>query len=233
MPPGLVVKNGLNSSAIVVGVDAGAAIRDHELDVAFAVDLRAQHDLAARFRHLEHRIDAVAHQIEDDLLDLHRVGLHLRRLRRRLQQHAHAVVTRVGLRERQHVFEQAIRLDQLAPHLAILDEGAQAADHLAGTQRLRADLIERGLDLVLARRRLRDQPLTRLRIRRDRGQRLIHFVRDARRHLAHGRDAAEVRDAILHLARFVFGAAAIGDVVQRADLPQHAGRPAARVVCAM
>ena len=154
VPPGLVVKNGLNSSAIVAGIDAGAAVRDHELDVALAVDERAQHDLAARFRHFEHRVDAVADQVENDLLDLHRVGLHQRRLRRRLQQHAHAVVARVGLRERQHVFEQTVRLDQLAPHLAILDEGAQAADHFAGAQRLRADVIERGLDLVLARSRL-------------------------------------------------------------------------------
>ena len=64
------------------GVDADAAVGDHELDVAFAVDERAQHDLAPRFGHLDHRVDAVADQVENDLLDLHRVGLHLRRLRR-------------------------------------------------------------------------------------------------------------------------------------------------------
>ena len=74
----------------------------------------------------------------------------------------------------------------------------------------------------------RDQALTRLRIRRDRGERLIHFMRDARGHLAHRGDAAEVRDAILHLSRFVFGASTIGDVVQRADLAQHASVGIAR-----
>ena len=128
---------------------------------------------------------------------------------------------RIGLRQRLHVIEQAIRFDQLAPHLAILHERAQAADHFAGAQRLRADVLERGVDLALARIAAGDQALARLRVGRDRRERLIHLVRDAGRHLAHGRDAAEVRDAILHLPRFVLGTAPIGDVVQRADLAQR------------
>ena len=40
-----------------------------------------------------------------------------------------------------------------------------------------------------------------------------------------------MRDAILHLARFIFGATAIGDVVQRADLPQRAAVRRARRLC--
>jgi hypothetical protein len=129
----------------------------------------------------------------------------------------------VRLRQRHDVLEQTVRLDELATHLAVLHERAQTADDFARTQRLRADVLLGGLVG-------RDEPLTRLRVRRDRRQRLIHFVRDARGHLAHRRDATEMRDAILHLAYFVLGAAPVGDVVERPDLAQHASvRPTRRL----
>ena len=168
-------------------------------------------------------------RFNDDLLNLHRIRLHLRRLRRWLEAHAYAVVPRVRLRERQHVVEKAVGVDQLAPDLAILDERPQAPDDLAGAQRLRADLLERVRDAPRRRlRRWRDQSLTGLSVRGDRRERLVHFVCDARGHFAHRRDAAEVRDAILHLARFVFRSSPIGDVVERAHLSQHASVGAAR-----
>ncbi len=125
---------------------------------------------------------------------------------------------RVGLGERAQVLEQACAVDGLALHLAVLHEIAQAADHLAGAQRLRVDLLERSehvLDLVV---RLPDQALAGLRVGGDRRQRLVDLVGEARGHLAHGRQAAEVRQALLQHARLVLGAAPVGDVVDRADV---------------
>jgi hypothetical protein len=37
--------------------------------------VRSHDDLSLRLRHIDHRIDAVAHEIEDHLLNLDRVGL--------------------------------------------------------------------------------------------------------------------------------------------------------------
>lgn len=212
------------------GIHARAAISHHELDIAFAVDPRAQHDLALCFRNLLHRVDTVAHQVEDHLLHLHGIGLHLRHVSRWFQFDAHAVMTRVGLCQHLHIVEQPIGIHQLAAHFAILDETAQAANDFTGTQSLRADLLQRRVYFVLLNLAAGDQTLTGLRVGRNRRQRLIHFVGDARRHFAHRGDASEVRDAILHLSRFVFGATPIGNVVQRADLPQGA---AVRTACGL
>ena len=57
------------------GSYADTAIRDHELDIALGIELRAQDDLALCFGNLLHGIDTVAHQVQHDLLDLHGVSL--------------------------------------------------------------------------------------------------------------------------------------------------------------
>ena len=90
--------------------------------------------------------------------------------------------------------------------LAISSEEDDGRIYRWYAQRLRADLVEGGFDLRRAGVGLRDQPLAGLRVGRDRGQRLVDLVRDAGGHFTHGRDATEVRDAILHLTRFVFSA---------------------------
>ena len=134
--------------------------------------------------------------------------------------------------QRAQVLEQPVAVDRLALDLAILDEVAQPPDDLARAQRLRADLLERLEHVRVFAVRRAHEALAGLRVDRDRRQWLVDLVCDARGHLAHGRESAEVGEPLLQLTRLVLALAPVGDVVHRADVPQG---PAcgARVSCAM
>jgi hypothetical protein len=182
---------------------------------------RAAGRLAALLRGLDHRVDRVAHEVQDHLLELDRVGVDGRQIVLGLDAQAHAVQPRVRLGERAQVLEHAAAVHGLALDLAVLDEVPQAADHLAGPQRLGVDLVERRHDFVDLRLRQPQEPLAGLRIGRDGGQRLVDLVGEAGGHLAHRREPREMRQPVLQLARLVLGMPAIGDVVDRADVFQQ------------
>ena len=197
---------------------ARAAVRNGDLDLAVRVHARAQHHFPTVLGRLGHRVDRVAHEIQHHLLQLDRIGVDRRQRLLAFESQADVVQACVGLGQRAQVLEQARAVDRLALDLAVLDEVAQPPDHLAGPQRLRVDLLERGEHVAGVRLGLRHQALAGPCVGRDRGQRLVDLVREARGHLAHGREPAEVRQALLQHARVVLGAAPVGDVVDGADV---------------
>jgi hypothetical protein len=128
------------------------------------------------------------------------------------------VQPRVRFGQRAQIVQQSRAVDRLALDLAILDEISQAADDLAGPQRLGVDLRERRQHVGWIVLRKREHALAGLGVRGDRRQRLVDLVRQPRGHFAHGRETGEMREAFLQLPRQVLGMPAIGDVVDGADV---------------
>ena len=97
--------------------------------------------------------------------------------------------------------------------LLLVQQVAQAADDVAGAQRLGADGFDDRRAAPSRRPRARAQPARRPeRVVRDRAERLVDLVRQAGRHLAHRADAQHVRQLGLVLARLLLGALTVGDV---------------------
>src|SRR5580692_531464 len=88
-----------------------------------------------------HRIDGVAHQIEQNLLDLHLVGEHEIAAVVEIEAHAHALVLGADQRQGAGLLDQLLDILHPALGLAAGHEVAQPANDLAGAQRLVAGLV--------------------------------------------------------------------------------------------
>src|SRR6185437_1809630 len=77
-------------------------------------------------------------------------------------------------------------------------EAAQAAQDVARAHRLSGDLAHRRADVIEVGGRPAEEPVARLSVVRDRGERLIELVRDARRHLPDGREARHLQHPSMH-----------------------------------
>ena len=142
MPSRLVVTKGWNSCSAISGGDAGAGVGDADLDHVVRQQAAVMHQARAG-RTLGHRLDGVAHQVEQHLLDLHLVGQHQVGARIELEAHPHAVLLGADQRQRARLLDQLG--EALDPPLgfAARDEIAQPADDLAGAQRLLGGLVQR------------------------------------------------------------------------------------------
>jgi len=110
-------------------------------------------DLAALAR-LE-RLDGVAHQVEDDRLDLDLVDEHRRDVAVERKARPDRVLLRADEGERSRLLDDLVQLLDALLGLAGGDEGTQAADHLAGARRLRHRLLDHRIELVGDRAALR------------------------------------------------------------------------------
>ena len=102
-----------------------------------------------------HRLDGVAHQVEQHLLDLDLVGEHEVGARIELEAHADAVLLGADQRQRARLLDQLGEALDAPLALAAADEIAQAADDLAGAQRLLGGLVERVAQIAPSARRSR------------------------------------------------------------------------------
>ena len=133
MPWRFVVTNGWNSCSAISGRDSRSSIGDVDLDHP-AVRRRRYDEFAVLG--LLHRFDGVAHEVEQNLLNLHLVGEH--KLDRRIEgkAHAHAAVLGADQGKRARLLDEL--LDVLDPPLAFAarNEIPQPANDLARPQRL-------------------------------------------------------------------------------------------------
>ena len=120
-------------STIFLG-EARPAVADGDLDALLLEQGRGQHELAPLAR--RHRLERVADQIDEYLLDLNSIGERLRGLRVEAETHIDAVRSRAGQREggrlldeRNHAFDPSLRR-------AAAGEITQPADDLSGAQLL-------------------------------------------------------------------------------------------------
>ena len=221
VPAGLVVKNGSKIFCSTSPARPGPEIADRDLDVAGVGGPRGD-------AHFEGRavgfaaygigslsLERVVHQVHEHLLDLHAVDRDPGQRRREIEREPAVVHARVAREQRVHLADQLVDVLRLAPHVFVAHQRANAPDDLAGAQCLPGDLFQRAGDLRHVGRRQAQQARAGLRVVGDRRQRLVELVRDARGHLAHGREARNVVHALERAVRFAFGAPLVGDVLAR------------------
>src|SRR6266568_5471069 len=130
---------------------------------------------------LGHRLDAVANEVHQDLLDLHPVDIGQRSLRRELERGLDALLSGADEGERAGFLDDLIDRLRSPLGVALLGELAEMLDDIAGTVRLRCRLFE-----IFDRLRgvLQFDPAAAgLDIIGDRGERLIELVGERRAHL--------------------------------------------------
>src|SRR5579875_1546549 len=166
------------------GGDAGAGV-DHP-DFHRAAGVQRGSDLEFALLAALHRLDRIADQIDEDLLQLDFVDRHRRQLRGDLQSHSDAAVAHANQSKGAGFFDQlADRLD--APFaFAFAHKFTQSAHDFH-----RAPHLARGVGDRTGRPAAGvafdpcQQPVAHFEIIGRRGQRLIEFVRQSRSHLAH------------------------------------------------
>ena len=141
---------------------------------------------SSRVADVFHRLDGVAHQIEQDLLNLHLVGEHEIQPRRKREAHPHAPVLGADQRQRACLLDQLFYVLDAPLALAVGDEIAQPADDLAGAQRLIGRLVHGVANKACAFvGAIFQEPARSLHVIGDGRQRLVEFVGKGRGHLAH------------------------------------------------
>ena len=131
--------------------------------------------------------------------------------------HPHAVLLDADQRQRARFLDQLLQAFHPLVALAAGDEIAQAADDLAGAQRLFGRLVHRvahhargviGLSL--------QQPARAHHVVGDRRQRLVQLMRQRRGHLAHGAEARDVDQLGLQLLQPRLGLLPLAEVADEA-----------------
>ena len=163
------------------------------------------------------RLDGVAHQVEQHLLDLHLVGQHQVAARIELEADPDAVLLGADQRQRARLLDQLGEALDPPLALAAAHEIAQAADDLAGAQRLLGGLVERIAHhagaLVGA---LLEETARALQVVGDRRERLVELVGQRRGHFAHRRQPRDVDELGLQLLQARLGLLALGQVADEA-----------------
>src|SRR5262245_57060664 len=117
-----------------LGGNAGTGIFDRDRDHSIAGAFRRHEKLAPLY--LGHRLDGVAHQVEQDLLDLHLVGQDPIGARIELESHAYALLFGSDQGQRARLLDQLAEALDAPLALAAGNEIAQPPDNPPGTQRL-------------------------------------------------------------------------------------------------
>ena len=219
-----------------VGRHTGAGVDDAEGDPARVrlACAQRQHTLGRRGGSF-HRLDGVARQVEQHLLDHRAVAVHARHRGRRggqIDLDTRAGLARLQPHQRQHGFDQQVHRHGFLVLFAAAHKVVHALDDAAGALGLFGDAFQRlaqhGAALhwtgLVERRRLvasgRIQQVERARgVAGDRRQRLVELVAEQRGHLAHHGQARRGLQAVLLLARQFFDAALRTEV-------EHGAHPA-------
>ena len=136
---------------------AASAVHDRDLDIAIRPGPCSDGDQAPRRHGRTHRVHGVHHQVQQHLLQLHRIARHQRQA---LGQHRIGMdfaADQLAVQQPERRLEQLHEIDPLVPDLAFLEQAAQAIDHLGGAIVLRHDVVEDVLDLGRIEGEVREQ----------------------------------------------------------------------------
>ena len=215
IPWRFVVTNGWKSCAVISG-EIPAPVSETLISTMLSGTRRGRDDKFALVR-VFHGFNGVAHQIEQDLLNLHLVGKHEIGARVELEAHTHAFVLDADQRQRTCFLDELLHV--LHPPLAFAagDEIAQPADNLPARSACSAALS-------MASRRIADvfvgtvfqQPARSLHVVGDRRERLVELVRQRGRHLAHGGQSRDMNELGLQFLQPRLGLLALGEIADEA-----------------
>src|SRR4029450_8990423 len=121
---------------------ATSGIAHDQLDGGAGASDRLDRKLARRAVAGAHRLEPVANQVEDHLLELDGVDLHLERRVTEREAQRDALLARLDLGEVNRVADEHVQVRAPASRLGVADELADAAEDLAGPQRLVGDRVD-------------------------------------------------------------------------------------------
>ena len=176
-------------------------------------------------RRLRHRLERIAKQIDQDLLDLDPVHQHQIVLRIEIEAKPHALFAGAGQAER------AGLLDQLGEAFDRFSDSPRDTklrkppDDLAGADRLLGGAVQCAFDFrPVGIGAVGQQAARALHVIADRGQRLIEFVGKRRRHLAHRAQARNMDQFGLQFLQPRLGLLMFGQIADEAgEVARSAG----------
>ncbi len=161
---------------------------------------------------IAHRFDGVHNQIQDYLLQLDAIASNERQALCELCLQRDAIAQQLASCHPDDLEDRFVDVQLISPWRGLLDEGAYAADDLAGSIAVLDDRIE-GLPDLLEIRGLHGEPAqSGVGVGDHRGNRLVDFMGNRGRQLPHRRDAIGVRER--HL-RFAVSPLALAQVLLR------------------
>ena len=171
------------------------------------------------------RVEGIAQQVQQDLLDVHAVRAHRRESGLVLDLDANASPPPLVVHEREHLFDRLAEAEGLASALVLSHETAQPGEDLAGAGPLLGDPAERVLDQRGLRTPATHHAQASVGKAHDRRQRLVHLVHDPGAHLAELQQPRGVGRAFQPQPRPLLHLPALGEVADDTGEQPPAGKP--------
>ena len=150
---------------------------------------------------LGHGLQAIEHHVQDHLLELDPVAADDRQARGEVHRHRHVPEDHVVPHELRHFADDVVDVERQVLEGALLEQNPQSLDDLGRTLVVGHDVVEDLAQLLEIRRVGLQVLLGDFRVVENRRQGLVELVRQRRRQLAHGRDAADVRQLLTEPSR--------------------------------
>src|SRR5262249_17631119 len=123
--------------------DAAAAVRDGYNNCAAGVlDSSTNAQPALRSVAIGHRVTSVDHQIDQNLLKLHRIAGDGRQIRRELRIHGDLLIYEIGADQLQDIAYNFVYTERTLLHFAFFKPQAQPTDHFCGVLVFAYDVIK-------------------------------------------------------------------------------------------
>ena len=196
--------------------DAGVADRhQHSLVVRSP---RCDRELA-RPVHFLHGLDAVHDEVHHDLLQLHPIAHRLGQIGGQVRPDRYAVSHGFAAQQDDHLPDQVVHIHRRPFRCALLEEQENPADDFGRACSVLDDSHRRGTRLFDVRVVAAEPEHAGIGVGEGGSDRLIHFMRQRDRQLAHGGHPADVGEIRLRLTQGSFGLLALdGDARKMRDL---------------
>ena len=202
-----------------LGIDTDTRIMNANLDGGRVRPGRANLDPARAASRSQHGFGPVQQQVKDYLLQLNRIASHP--WQGGVEGHDERYLTgdQVAVDQFADLPNDRVDIQWLPLHLTFLEHGPHLTNHLAGPLSGRHDVRQDGVQIPHLQPAVRQQPLSRLRIAEDGGERLVKLVGERRREFPECHYPHHVRQFLALAQDFQLHLLALGDIDRG---PQHA-----------
>ncbi len=176
----------------MLGRYARSPVGHRDLDALLA-RLGSDGDLPLVPGQLRHGVGPVAHDVQQDLEELHPIARYRGKVGRRLRLHPDSLPGELDFGQLHDFVHQSADVQGFRTSFPLLEQQLQAIDHIAGVAILRHDGRQSRFDLVKSRGVPAEKTQGRLRVTQDCGQRLIELVCNGVRHLTERGHARQMR----------------------------------------
>ena len=141
-----------------------------------AIPLGGDHYFAAAVGDVAHRFKGIDHKIEQDLLQLNRVGLNRRQIRVQQSLHLAGMKYSIPIYHANHARYKIVQIHPLPGWSALSYHVLDASNHITGTASIRHDISEKFTKLAKIDMAAFNKALSRAGVADDCRERLIQFM---------------------------------------------------------